>query len=153
MGSHRTTRRQLAFLMADVDHFKEINDAYGHHIGDELLKEVARAIARQCRVSDMPARYGGDEFSIVAPCATAGGAARLAERCRQEIAKVSITVKGGIIQTTASFGVADATNVPSLEALMKRADEALYRAKNAGRNAVAFEGNPEVTLPETSPAG
>jgi diguanylate cyclase (GGDEF)-like protein len=139
----------LAFLMADVDHFKEINDTYGHHIGDELLKEVARAIARQCRVSDMPARYGGDEFAIVAPCATAGGAARLAERCRQEVAKIAVVTKGATICTTASFGISDTTDLESMEALMKRADEALYRAKNAGRNGVAFEGNSEVMLPDT----
>jgi diguanylate cyclase (GGDEF)-like protein len=128
----------LSLLMVDIDHFKEINDTYGHNIGDELLKEVAHAIARQCRVSELPARFGGDEFAVVAPCVTAAGAARLAERCRQEVANIRIAVQGTAIHATASFGVADAKNLPSSEALVERADEALYRAKNAGRNAVGL---------------
>lgn len=141
---------QLSFLLADVDHFKQINDTYGHHIGDELLKEVAHAIARQCRASDLPARYGGDEFAIIAPCALAPGAARLAERCRQEIANVRILVKGESIQTTASFGVADATDMPTSDALIERADQTLYQVKNSGRNAVGISGEGMSELASTT---
>jgi diguanylate cyclase (GGDEF)-like protein len=127
---------QLSFIMADIDHFKRVNDVHGHQIGDKMLQEVADVIARQCREVDLPARYGGEEFAIVVPDETTSGATCLAERCREEIAKVRLAVNGETVAVTASFGVADANNLPSLEALMKRADEALYRAKQAGRNLV-----------------
>lgn len=139
----------LSFIMADVDHFKRVNDTYGHHIGDKLLQEVACAIARQCRETDLPARYGGEEFAVVVPCQSATDAARLAERCREEVAQVGVTVSGETVTATASFGVAEATDLSSPEALIRRADEALYRAKNGGRNRVQFSedgvsGSPEV---------
>ena len=127
---------RLSFIMADIDHFKRVNDTYGHHIGDKLLQEVARAIARQCRELDLPARYGGEEFGIVVPGEAASGAVCLAERCRQEVEKVRVTVRNEAIAATVSFGVADATSLSSSEALVKQADEALYLAKNAGRNQV-----------------
>jgi len=127
---------QLSFVMADIDHFKRVNDVYGHQIGDKMLQEVAGVIAQQCREVDLPARYGGDEFAIVVADETASGAIRLADRCREEIAKIRVAVNGETVAVTASFGVADANNLPSPEALMKRADEALYRAKQAGRNLV-----------------
>ena len=115
--------------MADIDHFKRVNDTYGHHIGDKMLQEVAQAIARQCREVDLPARYGGEEFAVVVPDETAAGAARLAERCRQEVAKVCVVVRSEAVTVTASFGVADAAGLSSPEALVKRADEALYLAE------------------------
>lgn len=127
---------QLSFIMADIDHFKRVNDVHGHQIGDKMLQEVADVIAQQCREVDLPARYGGEEFAIVIPDETTSGAARLAGRCREEIAKVRVAANGETVAVTASFGVADANNLPSLEALMKQADEALYRAKQAGRNLV-----------------
>jgi two-component system, cell cycle response regulator len=127
---------RLSYIMADIDHFKQVNDAYGHHIGDKMLQLVARAIAQQCRGLDLPARYGGDELAVVVPHETAAGAERLAERCRQEVAKVSVTVQNETITATASFGVADSTGLSSPEALVKQADQALYSAKNAGRNVV-----------------
>jgi two-component system, cell cycle response regulator len=133
IGRHRG---RLSFIMADIDHFKRINDRYGHHIGDKMLQEVARAIARQCREGDLPARYGGEEFAVVVPDETAPGAARLAERCRQTVADVRLAVGSETVTATASFGVAEATGLPSPEALVERADEALYHAKNAGRNMV-----------------
>ena len=147
---------RLSFIMADIDHFKQINDTYGHHIGDQMLQEVARAIARQCRETDLPTRYGGEEFGIVVPDETSIGAEQLAERCRREVEKVNVFVKGQSVQATASFGVADASNAPSTETLLKRADEALYSAKNAGRNKVRLcneipPGAPVVVPTESSP--
>jgi two-component system, cell cycle response regulator len=133
---------RLALIMADVDHFKQVNDTYGHHIGDRVLQEVARAIAQQCRELDRPARYGGEEFAIVVPHETAAGAASLAERCRHGVADVRVSVGTEAVRTTASFGVADVTGLQSSETLLKHADEALYRAKDAGRNTVALWNDP-----------
>ncbi len=127
---------QLSFIMVDIDHFKRVNDVHGHQIGDKMLQEVAAIISQQCREVDLPARYGGEEFAIVVAGETTSGAACLADRCREEIANARVTVNGETIAVTASFGVASANNLPSLDVLMKQADEALYRAKQAGRNLV-----------------
>jgi diguanylate cyclase (GGDEF)-like protein len=143
---------RLSLIMADVDHFKLINDTYGHHIGDKMLQEVAQAIARQCRHADLPTRYGGDEFAVVVPDESAAGAARLAERCRQEVARACVIVRGDAVQVTASFGVADATDLPSPEVLVKRADEALYAAKSEGCNLVRTCGSNTEGLPDASRA-
>jgi diguanylate cyclase (GGDEF)-like protein len=128
---------ELSFIMADIDHFKRVNDTYGHSIGDKVLQEVARTIARQCRENDLPARYGGEEFAVVVPNEAISGATHLAERCRQEIENVNLPAKGKPIHPTVSFGVADADGVSSAELLIDRADQTLYQAKTAGRNRVA----------------
>jgi diguanylate cyclase (GGDEF)-like protein len=125
---------RISFIMADIDHFKAVNDRYGHHAGDQLLQETARAIAKECRKSDFPARYGGEEFAIVVPHTTAPIAAVLAERCRREIYKTCLAIKNETIRVTASFGVADAGADSSLQELVRQADEAMYKAKNAGRD-------------------
>ena len=127
---------KLAVIMADVDHFKRVNDRFGHRVGDLLLQQIARAIAAECRDCDLPARYGGEEFVVVVPDETARGAARLAERCRAGIEAIRLPAKDGTAQASASFGVADATNTFSAETLLENADVALYRAKAAGRNRV-----------------
>jgi two-component system, cell cycle response regulator len=127
---------RLSFIMADIDHFKRVNDRYGHHVGDQVLQKVAGAIAGQCRETDLPARFGGEEFAIVVPNEAAATARHLAERCRQEIAKACLCIHDETVTTTASFGVADVQGVSSWETLMKQADEALYHAKQAGRNQV-----------------
>jgi len=127
----------LSFIMADIDYFKRVNDSYGHSIGDKVLQEVARTIARQCRESDLPARYGGEEFAIVVPDEGISGAVQLAERCRREIENVHLSAKGKPIRPTASFGVAAAEGLHNAELLVDRADQALYRAKAAGRNRLA----------------
>jgi len=126
----------LSFIMADVDHFKRVNDTYGHAIGDRALQAVAGAIAGQCRATDLPCRYGGDEFVILTPDETASGAAALAERCRQAVEDTGLGVGPEPVHTTASFGVADAEDADSPETLVRQSDEALYDAKVAGRNAV-----------------
>ena len=81
---------QLSFIMADIDHFKRVNDVHGHQIGDKILQEVAGVIAQQCREVDLPARYGGEEFAIVVPGETTSGATRLADRCRKEITRFTL---------------------------------------------------------------
>ena len=141
---------KLSFIMADIDCFKRVNDTYGHSIGDKVLQEVARTIAGQCRIHDLPTRYGGEEFAVVVPDECVSGAARLAERCREEIEKVHLPGKGNPICPTASFGVADATGVASPEALVDRADRALYRAKAAGRNRVAMDAEQETDISDAA---
>ncbi len=132
----------LSFIMADVDHFKRVNDTHGHGIGDQLLRQIAGAVKRQCRDVDLPARYGGEEFGIVVPDESMNDAACLAERCRRAIENIRIPCHDVMLGATASFGVAEATGLPSAEALIAQADEALYRAKARGRNAVEWEGRP-----------
>jgi len=129
---------ELSFIMGDVDDFKPINDTHGHPVGDKVLQAVAGAIAGQCRSIDFPSRYGGDEFAIVVPDTTAPGAATLAERCRQAVGDVRLIAGGETVSTTASFGVTDAEDADSPEVLIRQSDEALYRAKTAGRNRVAI---------------
>ena len=125
----------LSFIMGDVDHFKRLNDTYGHTTGDRALCEIAGAIAGQCRETDLPVRYGGEEFAIVVPD-EAAGAARLAERCRQAIENIRLNIGPETARMTASFGVVDAADADSPETMIQQADEALYRAKDAGRNRV-----------------
>jgi diguanylate cyclase (GGDEF)-like protein len=122
--------------MCDVDHFKRVNDAHGHAVGDRALCAVAEAIASQCRVTDLPCRYGGEEFATIAAGVSALGASRLAERCRQSVAETRLGEGPDAVCMTASFGVADARGASSPEALCSQADEALLRAKQNGRNRV-----------------
>ena len=138
---------QMAYIMADLDHFKNINDLYGHHVGDKLLQETARAIAEECRENDLPARYGGEEFSIVVPAESAADAFHLAERCRQKIAECCVVVHNETVKITASFGVSDSRSAASIEDMMRRADEALYWSKQAGRNRVQANADPSPSPP------
>jgi diguanylate cyclase (GGDEF)-like protein len=141
---------RLAFVMVDLDHFKRVNDTYGHSIGDRVLQEAARVLQGQCRKVDLPVRYGGEEFAIVVPEATAPEAANLAERCRGEIEKTAVKVASGTVGITASFGVSDSDGVGSTDTLIERADRALFQAKASGRNAVmiaAADAQPSVPAP------
>lgn len=151
----------LSFIMADIDHFKEVNDTFGHAGGDRLLQQVARILADQCRTLDLPARYGGDEFAVVVPHQEAASAAVLAERCRFAIEETPLVTGRGVIQRTVSFGVADTTEAESIEALIQKADDAMYQSKQSGRNkvtivselqkaAVARPGEPAAQQVETS---
>jgi len=134
-------RRQhtpLAVIMADLDHFKTINDRYGHLTGDSVLRETARRLRTSLRASDVIGRYGGEEFIVAAPGCTTGDAAALAERLRSSICDAPIEVPTGKIKVTLSLGVAAAINA-STSSLLRAADEALYRAKDAGRNRVEID--------------
>jgi len=132
----------LAFIMCDVDRFKRVNDEHGHLVGDRVLQAIAGAIKATCRQSDFPARYGGEEFAILVHGATLNEAIVLADRCRQNIAQIQLTVRGATICPTASFGVADASTANSSEELIQQADRALYLAKCNGRNRTCGTADP-----------
>jgi diguanylate cyclase (GGDEF)-like protein len=126
----------LSVIMADIDHFKNVNDRFGHPAGDQVLRHMAHLLVAGCRESDMPARYGGEEFMIVAPETDASAAANFADRVRMSICAQPLMVQGRALEITVSFGVADNEGLTSPEELIQMADDALYLAKSAGRNCV-----------------
>lgn len=127
--------RPLACIMIDVDHFKAVNDLYGHATGDEVLRGVAEVLLQTTRVEDVVARYGGEEFTILTPGVDADGAAVLAERTREAIEQLSVSRGATVLKVTCSFGIA--TYDPQHPAaLIPHADAALYAAKAGGRNRV-----------------
>ncbi|MBP2642095.1 MAG: diguanylate cyclase and metal dependent phosphohydrolase [Firmicutes bacterium] len=123
----------LSMIVLDLDHFKKVNDTWGHPIGDEVLKQTAAIAGNIIRKSDILARLGGEEFVIVMPATTLGGAIILAEKLRETLDKNSHPLIG---KYTASFGVAERVKFESFKHWYKRADGALYRAKARGRNQV-----------------
>lgn len=136
-----TARQQLCCVMVDIDHFKQFNDLYGHAVGDQVIQVVARALTADLRETDMLGRYGGEEFCIVMPATSTSQALAVAERMRQHIeAGASAGVEGAdVMPITASFGVASLSlAAQSIEGLIDQADQALYEAKQAGRNRVTL---------------
>ncbi|RCK81779.1 MAG: diguanylate cyclase/phosphodiesterase (GGDEF & EAL domains) with PAS/PAC sensor(s) [Candidatus Ozemobacter sibiricus] len=130
-------KRNLALIMIDIDHFKKLNDTYGHQTGDEVLKRVASIMRKAVRTHDLPVRYGGEEFALVLPETDMAGALAVAERVRKSIEHEVIEHNGKTIRITASFGVSvHPDSATEAEALIKAADEALYRSKENGRNRV-----------------
>lgn len=146
---HETIEQELArsqrygqpfsLIIADIDHFKRINDTYGHPAGDHVLKETAALITASLRRSDMAARYGGEEFAVVMPATRMDGAMVVAERLRQKLAQTRFGYEGRSIFITLSQGIASfdpvQNNLSRME-LIKQADAAVYAAKNGGRNRV-----------------
>lgn len=132
-------------ILADVDHFKGVNDRWGHAGGDLVLVSIAQTLRAGGRQTDVVARYGGEEFLIVLPATTLADAEAHAERLREQVASLAVEFEGHKIALTASFGVACSSGEPwrpDLSAeLVRRADEALYRAKRSGRNRVAAEAD------------
>ena len=128
---------ELSILMMDIDHFKAVNDVHGHHAGDQVLVEVAQRIRGRLRNIDVVARYGGEEFVAVLPSTAIEGALTLAERVRHAIADESLPTERQVIPVTISIGVASLRDEDEdVDALLRRADRALYRAKLEGRNRV-----------------
>lgn len=124
----------LVMLVVDLDLFKAINDTYGHSQGDEVLKRVATILAAHCRESDIVARWGGEEFGVLAPKTDRQGGAELADKLRSAVA--ASAMPEGMPQTTVSVGVAQWQPGESADSLFHRADEALYQAKAKGRDQV-----------------
>ncbi len=141
----------LSVAVLDLDHFKQINDTRGHAVGDLALQHAARLIQSSLRRSDLCCRWGGEEFVILLPDTTLEDAARVAEKLRMAIVAHPLVLEAGSLPMTASFGVAAGDR--SLESLIDRADAALYRAKNEGRNRVAIDQADEDFEPSPSPAG
>jgi diguanylate cyclase (GGDEF)-like protein len=128
----------LALLMVDVDHFKAVNDTYGHPVGDQVLKYLAEAMTSSIRAYDWLGRHGGEEFLIIAPDCSPEGALALAERLRAHIAAKPVIADGHAITVTVSIGLVttEQTHLTNPEALLGAADVALYLAKRNGRNRV-----------------
>jgi two-component system, cell cycle response regulator len=131
----------VTILMVDLDHFKGVNDTYGHLAGDQVLRDVALLLQHEVRSVDIVARYGGEEFIVVLPETSTEGAVTFAERIRERIEAQTFESTGHSLLLTTSIGVATfpSPRVASMEDLVARADEALYRAKAEGRNRVRTE--------------
>ena len=145
-------QQALALLVLDVDHFKHINDAFGHLAGDEVLREISARCQGALRATDLLARWGGEEFIMLLPNTPLAQARQLAERVREIIvATPHVMPNGQPMRVTASLGAAGATSCQSLtlDELIRRADEALYRAKSDGRDRV-FTSDIEI-LPVAEP--
>ena len=142
----------LTSFMLDIDHFKNVNDTYGHLAGDQVLISVAQTLTRSLRPSDMPVRYGGEEFTVFLPGTSTKNAKIIAERIRSNMENMSISLPdGNIIQVTVSIGFAERVDDDTVASLIDRADKALYHAKQNGRNRVCHNlGNGKMQLMEPS---
>jgi len=138
--------RRFSFIVSDLDNLKLINDANGHLAGSRIIQEVGNAIRAATRRSDTVARFGGDEFLIMADEADMPAATSLAERIRQRVELIECTYEGRVLKTTASLGVASfPDNGTDYQELFKMADRMMYKAKNNGKNRV--ESAAPVVLP------
>ena len=120
--------------MLDIDHFKRINDGYGHAAGDTVLRELGRRLRESCRTTDLVARYGGEEFCVAFAAANLDEAVAQANRVRLALLVTPVTLASGPLSVTASAGVTVLGDGESVATALQRADAALYRAKAAGRN-------------------
>jgi diguanylate cyclase (GGDEF)-like protein/PAS domain S-box-containing protein len=136
-------RQPLSIIMFDIDYFKQINDSFGHALGDKMLQRVAQAAHAQLRDVDMIGRYGGEEFVIVLPVTSANKAYLVAQRILESVAAIRLNTDQGSAAVTLSIGIAEILHTPpdgSVDNLIHRADEALLLAKQAGRNRAMLFG-------------
>jgi two-component system, cell cycle response regulator len=142
-------RHAFGVILIDIDHFKNVNDTHGHACGDEVLQSVAQRVKGCLRPYDTVGRYGGEEFLVIAPNADGPGTLSLAERIRGVVGSQATLTKGGEVRVTASLGAAVSTGGPGSDPqiLLRLADEALYRAKEKGRNRSELASEPALTGP------
>ncbi len=138
----RRHKTDCAVVLFDLDHFKRVNDTYGHPAGDAVLVQVSDAIRSELRAEDIFARYGGEEFALILRGISTPAAATLAERLRDRVQEIVVTHDDRAIRVTVSMGCASARELgdPSSDELVASADRRLYAAKHAGRNRVVFKG-------------
>jgi diguanylate cyclase (GGDEF)-like protein len=137
----RTKRyeREFSLIIFDIDHFKKINDSYGHPVGDQVLMAVSRTAEKAVRKSDILSRYGGEEFAVILPETNFAAAKEVAERIRSDIERMSIEMNGITIKLSVSVGYTcyrHVSNIKEKGAIISMADKALYTAKQSGRNMV-----------------
>lgn len=135
-GRTRRYSTVMSFIMADIDDFKSVNDIHGHPKGDEVLERVAGVLKNSSRNGDIVGRYGGDEFAVLMINADLKSAALAGERYRRSIEELGFSSRKGAFRVTVSFGVADSRGKKTARQLVAAADEALYQAKDSGRNRV-----------------
>lgn len=126
----------VAVLMIDIDHFKRINDEHGHQSGDDVLAEVARILKQQCRPYDLVARYGGEEFVVMLEASSPGSGVSTAQRIRQSIFTNPVKLANMELRITVSIGVVEGNSLGDFDSTLRKADEALYQAKDSGRNRI-----------------
>ena len=140
MERTRRTQQPTALVILDLDHFKKINDTWGHEIGNQALIQTAKLIRQGVRKLDIPCRYGGEEFAVILPNTDLLTGLQVAERLREIIQATSLAVNKGEIHLTASLGidVFNTADTDTPEHFIQRADHQLYRAKQEGRNCVRY---------------
>ncbi|WP_179218566.1 histidine kinase N-terminal 7TM domain-containing protein [Saccharibacillus sp. O23] len=148
----RRTLEPLAFALLDIDRFKLINDTYGHDIGDQVIRHVVRSCKIYLGDRDVFGRYGGEEFALCMPGREPDDAYGLLERIRRELASGPVMTSAGPVDVTASFGLSAASRDLPLKLLTKQADDALYRAKQSGRNNVQIAGSRDADGDEIPPS-
>lgn len=142
VGINYMSRRIISLIMADIDHFKNVNDTHGHQVGDQVLRDIASIIMNNVRVADMVARYGGEEFAVILPEIDLDEAAAMAEKVRQRIESFTFLPETLKLKVTVSFGVASLPQfAKTKDELINLADKALYKSKALGRNKVTLCNN------------
>ncbi|MCU0831567.1 MAG: GGDEF domain-containing protein [Rhizobiaceae bacterium] len=136
LDQFRRIDKPVGLMILDLDHFKKVNDTYGHDVGDEVLRQVARCLQEFTRYHDVVARLGGEEFAIVAPNMNREGLFKLADRIRNAVSSLNIRSGNVHLRVTMSIGIAIWDHRETAEDLYKRADMQLYQAKRTGRNRV-----------------
>ncbi|MEN9203551.1 MAG: diguanylate cyclase [Thermostichus sp. DG_1_6_bins_120] len=136
------TQSSLAFAMLDLDHFKGVNDTYGHAVGDRVIKSLSRLLQQRLRRTDTVGRYGGEEFVVILPNTDGDAAYKIMDNIRQRFAQVRQQAEDKKLFATFSCGIAVYPEFPDMDSLMVAADKALYRAKHQGRNQVVLAGKP-----------
>jgi diguanylate cyclase (GGDEF)-like protein len=144
--SLRSNGVDYALVMADLDHFKGLNDTYGHEVGDRALRVFAETVRESVRTEDLVCRYGGEEFTVLLPRVDVTEAVEIMDRVRVALART--TRRGDVPPFTASYGVAQSSAATDFEDLLLRADRALFAAKDNGRDSICIDGHTIVVAPD-----